>query len=67
VDKAALRQVYYEYFGSPANHPTNFSIIIITQAGTIVLLVAAVPSGPNATPPPNYTNLKKRKIKTIYF
>jgi hypothetical protein len=38
---------------SPANHhSTNFSTIIITGAGTIGLLVAAVPSGPNSTPPP---------------
>jgi hypothetical protein len=31
VDKAALGQVFSKYFGSPANHSTNFSIIIITQ------------------------------------
>jgi hypothetical protein len=30
VDKAALGQFFSEYFGSPANHSTNFSIIIIT-------------------------------------
>jgi hypothetical protein len=30
VDKAALGQVFSEYFGSPANRSINFSIIIIT-------------------------------------
>jgi hypothetical protein len=31
VDKVALRQVFSEYFGSPASHLSiNFSIIIIT-------------------------------------
>jgi hypothetical protein len=29
VDKAALGQVFSEYFGSPTNHSANFSIIII--------------------------------------
>jgi hypothetical protein len=28
VDKAALGQVFSEYFGFPANYFTNFSIII---------------------------------------
>jgi hypothetical protein len=50
VDKAALGQVFSKYFGSPANHSTNFSIIIITRGGTIDILVAAAPSGPNWTP-----------------
>jgi hypothetical protein len=36
---------------SPANHSNNFSIIIITRADTVGLLVAAVLSGPNWTPP----------------
>jgi hypothetical protein len=33
VDKAALGQVFSQYFGfvSPANYSTNFSIIIITR------------------------------------
>jgi hypothetical protein len=31
VDKAALGQVFSEYFGSPANYSTIFSIIIITR------------------------------------
>jgi hypothetical protein len=31
VDKAALGQVFSEYFGFLANHSTDFSIIIITQ------------------------------------
>jgi hypothetical protein len=31
VDKTALGQVFSEYFGFPANHSTNFSIIIITR------------------------------------
>jgi hypothetical protein len=31
VDKAALGQVFSEYSVSPANHSTNFYIIIITR------------------------------------
>jgi hypothetical protein len=31
VDKAVLWKVSSEYFGFPANHSTNFSIIIITR------------------------------------
>jgi hypothetical protein len=32
VEKAALGQVFSEYFGFPTNHnSTNFSIIIITR------------------------------------
>jgi hypothetical protein len=32
VDKAALGQVFTEYFGAPTNHySTNFSIIVITR------------------------------------
>jgi hypothetical protein len=31
VDKAALGQVFSEYFGFTANHSTDFSIIIITR------------------------------------
>jgi hypothetical protein len=57
VDKAALGQVFSEYFGFPCqsfhqflhhhNHP---------GMGQYALLVAAVPSGLNWTPPPHYTN-----------
>jgi hypothetical protein len=44
VDKAALGQVFSEYFGFPCQSisPSSKS----TVAGTIGLLVAAVPSGP---------------------
>jgi hypothetical protein len=52
VDKAALGQVLYEYFGFPANHSTNFSIITIIRGWHNKPLVAAVPRGPNWTPPP---------------
>jgi hypothetical protein len=31
VDETVLGQVFSEYFSSPANHSTNFSIIIITR------------------------------------
>jgi hypothetical protein len=31
VEKAALGQVFSYYFGSPANHSTDFAIIIITR------------------------------------
>jgi hypothetical protein len=36
----------------PANGSTNLFIIIFTRVGTVGLLVAVVPSGPNWTPPP---------------
>jgi hypothetical protein len=53
VDKAALEQVFSGYFGFPPPiiippiSPSSQS----QGAGTIVLLVAAVPSGPNWNPP----------------
>jgi hypothetical protein len=61
VDKAALWQVFSEYFGSLANHSTSFSIIIITRGWYNRPLVAAVPSGPNWTPPPTIPIKKKWK------
>jgi hypothetical protein len=47
VDKAAPREVFSQYFDSPANHSTNFSITIITGDWHNKSLVAAMPSGPN--------------------
>jgi hypothetical protein len=44
---------------SPANHSTNFSIIIITRGWHNRLLVAAVPSGPWIPPPPTMQIKKK--------
>jgi hypothetical protein len=54
VDKVALGQVFSEYFGFPCHlsfhqiphHHNDLAV------GTIGLLVAAVSSGPNWTPPP---------------
>jgi hypothetical protein len=46
VDKAALGQVFSKYSVSPANHSTDFSIIIITWGWHNRPLVAAVSSGP---------------------
>jgi hypothetical protein len=60
VHKAALGQVFSEYFGSSANHSTNFSIIIITRGWHNMSLVAAVPSGP-CIPPPTITIKKKKQ------
>jgi hypothetical protein len=31
VEKVALGQVFSEYFGFPANHSTNFTVIIFTR------------------------------------
>jgi hypothetical protein len=59
---------------SPANHSTNFSIIIIVRGWHNRLLVAAVPSRPNWTPPPTtpifffffvYTLLAIRYIQSL--
>jgi hypothetical protein len=47
-----LSQIFFEYFGSPADHFTSFSIIIVTRGWHNRPLVAAVPSGPNWIPPP---------------
>jgi hypothetical protein len=44
---------------SPANHSTNFSIIIITRGWHNRPLMAAVPSGPNWTPLPTIPIKKK--------
>jgi hypothetical protein len=49
---------------SPANHSTNFSIII-TRGWRNSLLTAAVPSGPNWTPPLTITT-KKLYVATTY-
>jgi hypothetical protein len=59
VDKAAMGQVFSEYFGSPANHSSNFIIIVITRGWENRPLVAAVQSGPNWTPPQLYQFKKK--------
>jgi hypothetical protein len=62
VDKAALGHVFSEYFGSPANHSTNFSIIIITRGWHNKPI-----GGRSAewtqfdSKPPYYTNLKKKR------
>jgi hypothetical protein len=69
VDKVALGKVFSEYFGFPCqssfhqflhhhNHP---------GAGTVGILVAAVPSGPNWTPPPNILIKKKSVIYRRVF
>jgi hypothetical protein len=42
VDKAALGQLFSEYFGFPANRSTDFSIIIITRGWHNRPLVATV-------------------------
>jgi hypothetical protein len=62
VDKAALGQVFSEYFGFPYKSFHNFSIIIITQGWRNRPLVAAVPNGPNWTAP---SIILIKKIKKI--
>jgi hypothetical protein len=51
---------------SPANHSTNFSIIIITRGWHNRPLVAAVLSGPNWTSPPTI-QIKKKLYKIQIF
>jgi hypothetical protein len=48
---------------SPANHSTNFSIIIITRGRHNRPLVAAVPSELNWTPPPTIPIKKNKNIQ----
>jgi hypothetical protein len=61
MDKAALGRISPSTSVSPANHSTNFSIIIITRGWHNRPLMAAVSSGPNWTPPPLY------QLKKIYL
>jgi hypothetical protein len=68
VDKAALGQVFSEYFGFLANHSTNFSNIIITRGWHNRPI-----SGRSAewtqldSTPPLYQFKKKIKILMIAF
>jgi hypothetical protein len=49
-----------------SHYSTYFSIIILTPgAGAIGLLVAAVPSEPNWTPPPTMLIKKKKRLKKV--
>jgi hypothetical protein len=63
VDKASLGQFSPSTSVSPANHSTNFSIIIIIRGWHNRSLVATVPRGPNWTPAPT-TPIKKKKGKS---
>jgi hypothetical protein len=60
VDKAALGQVFSEYFGFPCQSFHQF--LHHHNHPALALLVAAVPSGPNWTPTPHDNN---KKIKII--
>jgi hypothetical protein len=54
VDKAALGQVFSEYFGFPCQfsfHRLLHTHHLSSEAGTIGQLVADVPSGLSLTPP----------------
>jgi hypothetical protein len=64
VDKAALGQVFSQYLVSPANHSTDFSIIIITRgwhnrplSGRSVEWILI--------PPPTIQIKKKREFKIL--
>jgi hypothetical protein len=48
--QSGIGQVFSEYFGFPCQ---SFHQFLYHNNGTIGLLVAAVPSGPNWTSPPN--------------
>jgi hypothetical protein len=60
MEKVALGQVFFEYFGFLANlHSTKFSISTITRGRYNRPEVADVPSGPSLDSTPHYANLKK--------
>jgi hypothetical protein len=56
VVKAALGQVFSEYFGFPANHSIDFSIIIITQGWHNRLISGRSAEWAQLDSNPNYTN-----------
>jgi hypothetical protein len=58
VDKAALGQVFSEYFGFLANHSTNFSIIIITRGWHNRPISGRSVEWTQSDSTPYYTNLK---------
>jgi hypothetical protein len=61
VDKAALGQVFSEYFTvSPANHSTNFSIIIITQGWHNRHISGRSAEWTQLDSTPHYTKKKKK-------
>jgi hypothetical protein len=62
VDKAALGQVFSEYFGFPANLSTNFSIIIITRGWYNRPIGGRSAERTQLDSTPHYTNLKKNEI-----
>jgi hypothetical protein len=58
VDKAALRQVFSEYFGFPPNHhSTYFSIIIITRGWHNRSIGGRSAEWTQLDSTPHYTNL----------
>jgi hypothetical protein len=60
VDKAALWQVFSEYFSSPANHSTNFSIIIIARVWHNRPISGRRAEWTQLDSTPHYTNLKRK-------
>jgi hypothetical protein len=63
VDKVALGQVFYEYFGFPCLHSTKLSILTISRGRYNRPEVADVPSGPSldSTHLPHMRLLKTHK------
>jgi hypothetical protein len=59
VDKAALGQVFSEYFDFPANHSINFSIIIITRGWHNTRISGRSAEWTQLVSTTHYTNLKK--------
>jgi hypothetical protein len=59
VDKAALGQVFSEYFGFPCQSSTNFSIIIITRGWHNRPIGGRSAEWTKLDSTPHYTNLKK--------
>jgi hypothetical protein len=68
VDKVALEQVFSEYFGFPCQfsfHQLLHTHHLLSGAGTIVQLVADVPSGLSLTPPQGNKNTKSYRALNL--
>jgi hypothetical protein len=64
VDKVALRQVFFEYFGYPCQFPFQelfHNHHVLSGVGTVGQTVAAVPSGLSITPMRKIKNNNKKR------
>jgi hypothetical protein len=63
INKTALGQVFSEYFGTPVNYSTNFSIIIIIQGWHNRPISGDSAKWTLLDTTPHYINLKKKLLQ----